>query len=125
RLFWSATNLSATSIIHLGNALTGWPGIIHGGLQAIILDEALGRAAIRVFPSHTGVTANLNLDYKKPMPQNRFYKVVVQVEKEGLTERKARVVGRIEDLEGNVYTSATAVFVVPRRLKLRRLEERF
>ncbi|KZZ96433.1 thioesterase [Ascosphaera apis ARSEF 7405] len=125
RLFWSSEEKKAISIIHIGNGVTGWPGIVHGGLQAIILDEALGRAAIRVFPSHTGVTANLNLDYKKPMAQNRFYKVVVQVDKETYTDRKANVSGWIEDLDGNIYTKASALFVVPRTLKLRKLEEKF
>lgn len=59
------------------------------------------------------------------MAQNRFYKVVVQVDKETYTDRKANVSGWIEDLDGNIYTKASALFVVPRTLKLRKLEEKF
>ncbi|KAI5291664.1 hypothetical protein KEM54_002053 [Ascosphaera aggregata] len=125
RIFWSATEKKVISIIYLGNAVTGWPGTIHGGLQAIILDEALARGAIRILTGGTGVTANLNIDYKSRMAQNQFYKVVIEVNQEKSTERKAFVDGCIEGLDGKVYTKASALFVVPKKLKLRKLEEKF
>lgn len=49
----------------------------------------------------------------------------MQVDKETYTDRKANVSGWIEDLDGNIYTKASALFVVPRTLKLRKLEEKF
>jgi acyl-coenzyme A thioesterase PaaI-like protein len=39
--------------------MAGWPGVTHGGVTATVLDEILGRVALRQFPSMTGVTANL------------------------------------------------------------------
>ncbi|KAI5293808.1 hypothetical protein KEM52_005185 [Ascosphaera acerosa] len=125
RVFWSEKQQKAICIIHPGNAVTGWPGVVHGGLQATILDEALARAAIRFFPERTGVTANLNVDYKKPMLHNQFYKVVVDLDKERSSGKKAFIRGRIEDMGGNLYTEAQALFVVPKTLQLRKLEEKF
>ncbi|KAF8495340.1 HotDog domain-containing protein [Gautieria morchelliformis] len=52
--------------IHLGRAVCGHDGVVHGGLLATLLDEGCGRNAFLAFPSHLGVTANLNLDYKAP-----------------------------------------------------------
>ncbi|KAI5310099.1 hypothetical protein KEM55_001683, partial [Ascosphaera atra] len=80
RIFWSPEEKRAITYCYLGNGITGWPGVIHGGLQATLLDESLGRVALRSFPNHAGVTANLNLDYKRPVAQNAFYKVVAELD---------------------------------------------
>jgi acyl-coenzyme A thioesterase PaaI-like protein len=39
--FYNKTFTELTSIIHLGKNICGHDGIIHGGLAATILDEAL------------------------------------------------------------------------------------
>ncbi|KAF8686918.1 hypothetical protein AX14_003759 [Amanita brunnescens Koide BX004] len=52
--------------VHVGRALCGHDGIIHGGLLATLLDESLARTAINNFPEGVGVTANLNVSYRAP-----------------------------------------------------------
>lgn len=42
-VFTSIDKKSAVFIIHVGGGLCGHEGVVHGGLLATILDEALGR----------------------------------------------------------------------------------
>jgi acyl-coenzyme A thioesterase PaaI-like protein len=70
------------AIVHMGRALCGHDGIIHGGLIATVFDETLARnvrlpalwpfgrpaniQALLNLPTHIGVTASLTIDYKAP-----------------------------------------------------------
>jgi acyl-coenzyme A thioesterase PaaI-like protein len=44
----------------------GWPGILHGGIIACILDEAMGYAAL--FDVGRCVTAKMQINLKQPVP---------------------------------------------------------
>jgi len=46
----------------------GYPGIVHGGIVAAMLDEALGRAAMVGDHNHFMVTAKVEVRYRKPVP---------------------------------------------------------
>jgi len=46
----------------------GYPGVVHGGVVAAMLDEVVGRAAMSGDPNHFTVTARLQLRYRKPVP---------------------------------------------------------
>jgi len=49
----------------------GYPGRMHGGVIASIMDETIGRAImVRHGEDIWGVTAELNLRYLKPVPLN-------------------------------------------------------
>ena len=59
-------------LLHLGHDMASHAGICHGGVLATILDEILGTLAFlrvkRKNPESRGsVTANLNVDYVKPV----------------------------------------------------------
>jgi len=57
-----------------------YPNILHGGISATILDETIGRALMIKYGSESfGVTVELNLRYKKPVPLNQELKVVARV----------------------------------------------
>jgi len=47
-----------------------YPGMTHGGITAAILDEAIGRAASILCPDIWGVTIDLSIKYRKPVPLN-------------------------------------------------------
>lgn len=96
----------------------------HGGVTATLMDESLGRCAIRQFPGRTGVTANLELNYLKPVVTNSFY-VIRAVPELGATERKCWVSARLETLEGVVCVEAKALFVVPKKYATRKIEGAF
>lgn len=70
-------------VIWIGSATTGWPTVVHGGLLATLMDECLGRTAIACFDQKTGVTANLELNYRAPANSNSFYVIRTVPEFEG------------------------------------------
>lgn len=86
----------------------GYPGVVHGGVLAAILDETGGRAHMDE-PTHFMVTAQLNVRYRKPVPPNTPLEAV------GVAgERKGRVShahAEIRTLDGDVLTEAELVLV--------------
>ncbi|KAJ7334874.1 HotDog domain-containing protein [Mycena albidolilacea] len=107
---------AAVVFVHLGRGLCGHDGIVHGGLLATLLDEALGRNAITNFPEKVGVTATLSLKYKAPTRADQF--VVMKTHLVSVDGRKARVAGRVETLDGTLLVEAEALFIQPRYSKL-------
>ncbi|KAL1985166.1 hypothetical protein VTN96DRAFT_8188 [Rasamsonia emersonii] len=108
------------SIFYLGSDVCGHPGIVHGGLLATILDEGLARCCFPVLPNGIGVTANLNIDYRKPVPADTY--AVLRASTVKVEGRKAWVEGRIETLpEGDeepvVLVEAKGLFVEPKYAK--------
>ena len=61
----------------------GYPGRLHGGLAATILDETIGRA-IMLTTSDTiwGVTVEFSMKLKKPIPLDNDVRVFTRVTKE-------------------------------------------
>lgn len=57
-----------------------YPGIAHGGVSAALLDEVIGRAIMAHHGQHTfGVTVDLQVKYKKPVPLGVELKVVGRI----------------------------------------------
>ncbi|RYP57415.1 hypothetical protein DL769_009485 [Monosporascus sp. CRB-8-3] len=110
------------SVVYFGGGTAGWPGVVHGGCLATVLDESLGRCAILRFPSRTGVTASLELTYKAPTRTEAFYVVRARPAggeaAPGKSDRKAWVEGSVETLDGQTCVLAKALFVVPKGIKL-------
>ena len=48
----------------------GYPGVVHGGIIASMLDEVMGRVFMEGDPPRFMVTAELKIRYKKPVPVN-------------------------------------------------------
>ncbi|KAI0666972.1 Thioesterase/thiol ester dehydrase-isomerase [Trametes maxima] len=102
--------------IHVGRALCGHEGVIHGGLLATLLDESLARVALLNLPDKVGVTANLNINYRAPTRAHQW--IVLKVKLDEAQGRKSRVSGTVEDMSGNVLVESNALFVQPRYAKL-------
>ncbi|KAK0248429.1 hypothetical protein LTS09_016409 [Friedmanniomyces endolithicus] len=104
RLFWDRSEKKLVAIIWFGGALSGWPGVTHGGAIATVLAEKAGLAAALTdgnkstatdaavpqrLPgtgSHAkmfapverhGEPAQLSLSYVKPTHANNFYVIRV------------------------------------------------
>ncbi|KAL2002218.1 hypothetical protein VTN02DRAFT_397 [Thermoascus thermophilus] len=111
---------SMVSIFYLGSDVCGHPGIVHGGMLATLLDEGLARCCFPALPNGVGVTANLNIDYRRPAPANSY--MVLRAETVKVEGRKAWVEGRIETLpeegkEPEVLVEAKALFIEPKYAK--------
>ncbi|KAF5690016.1 thioesterase [Fusarium denticulatum] len=105
------------SIAYVGDDLCGHPGIVHGGLLATMLDEGLGRCSFGALPHNIAVTANLNVDYRKPTPAGSF--LVLRAETYKVEGRKAWVRGHIELLaepgeKPTIVAEAQALFISPK-----------
>lgn len=59
-----------------------YPNRLHGGVTAAILDETIGRAIMIMNNNVWGVTVELNVKYKKPIPLNEELKVVGRITKD-------------------------------------------
>lgn len=109
-------------VAHLGRDLCGHDGIVHGGLLATILDEALARCCFPALPNKIGVTANLNVNYRRPTRADQL--VVVRCATTKVEGRKAWVEGSIATLPasgpGETLVEASALFIEPRYAKLMR-----
>jgi len=96
---------------HLGEGICGHKGIVHGGLTATMIDEVSGAAAFScVGPCFT---ANLNIDYIKPLLTPTWVLVRAHVERhEG---RKAFVHASVENGEGEIYAKAVVFLLNQKR----------
>jgi uncharacterized protein (TIGR00369 family) len=50
----------------LDSKYQGWRGVVHGGIAMALIDEAMAHAA--GFAGHRGVTASVNVRFRKPVP---------------------------------------------------------
>jgi uncharacterized protein (TIGR00369 family) len=93
-----------------------YPNVTHGGISAAILDEVIGRAIMAFYDRDTfGVTLELNMRYKKPVPYGVELKAVGRI-----TQDK----GRIFEGTGEIYLpdGTLAVSAVGKYMK-RRLQQ--
>ncbi|PID58185.1 MAG: thioesterase [Ignavibacteriae bacterium] len=81
-----------------------YPGRLHGGIASTILDEAIGRAIMIKDKEIWGVTLELNVKFKKPVPYNEELKVICKITKE--TSRTFEGEGRIVLPNGDVAVTA-------------------
>jgi len=117
--FADAAGTTYAQVVHVGADLCGHPGIVHGGLLATLLDEALARCCFAALPHGVGVTANLNINYRAPLRAGSY--VVIRATTTRAEGRKAWVEGRIETLADEsrgekplVIVEGDALFVSPR-----------
>jgi hypothetical protein len=108
------------SVVYFGGATSGWPGVVHGGCLATLLDESCGRAAFQEWKGRPGMTASLGLEYKRVTLANGFYVIRTRVrpeeelpeEERGKRHYKCWVDATVEDaVTGGVTVVAEALFV--------------
>jgi len=85
----------------------GWPGFMHGGLVATLLDEAMGWVTM----SHGiwAVTGKINIRYRDPVPLLQPVTVVGMIEKN--RGRWVTVRAEIRSSKGAVLSEADAIFM--------------
>jgi acyl-coenzyme A thioesterase PaaI-like protein len=86
----------------------GYPGIVHGGIIAAMLDEVSGRTVMSgEEPSRWMVTASLSIRYRKPVPVERPLRLVGTLKEDnGLI---IRAHGSILDENGKLLAEGDAV----------------
>jgi acyl-coenzyme A thioesterase PaaI-like protein len=105
-------NNVVVAFVTFGDRLNGHKGIVHGGILSLVVDDLCGFAFEAIDVPHA-VTANLNLDYRAPVPANTTMKIAIQLDKrEG---RKLYWTVQMTSLDGAVlYVEATSLYIIPR-----------
>ncbi|TFH38200.1 MAG: PaaI family thioesterase [Anaerolineales bacterium] len=85
----------------------GYPGVVHGGIVAAMLDEVAGRAAMVGKHDHFRYTVKLEIKYRQPTPTGTPLKVHGWVEKERGSRAIAKAELRLED--GTLLAQAEAL----------------
>ena len=102
----------------------GYPGILHGGVTAAILDEAAGRAFMGPDPNASNFmyTAELKVKYKKHVPVGQPLKIVGRRGKR--IRWTAEATSAIYDTDGTLLAQAFAILVnVPEQLPAKDREQ--
>ena len=60
----------------------GYPGRMHGGIAAAILDETIGRAISSQYDEIWGISVEIKVRYKKPVPLDKELRVVGRITKD-------------------------------------------
>ncbi len=110
--FYETGSGELVAIIKPGAEHQSYPGRMHGGVAAAILDETIGRAvAIGKDDQVWGVTIELTMKYRKPVPLDQELMAVGRVSKDG---------GRIFEGSGEILLANgdVAVTAVGRYMKV-------
>ena len=89
-----------------------YPGRLHGGVAAALLDEIIGRAIQIGDPDIWGVTTDLKIKYRKPLPLNCELKAVGRITND--TRLLFEGTGEILTPEGEVAVSAQGLYMKAR-----------
>lgn len=107
--FYELENDEIVSIFKPLEEHQSYPERLHGGVAAAILDETIGRAINIKHPDVWGVTVELNLKYKKPVPLDEELKVVGRITRD--TSRLFEGTGEILLSSGQVAVLAEAKYI--------------
>jgi uncharacterized protein (TIGR00369 family) len=86
-----------------------YPGRLHGGIAGAVLDETIGRAILIKDKNAWGVTVELNLKYKKPVPLNEELRVVGRITKD--SKRLFEGTGEILLANGDIAVTAYGKYI--------------
>jgi acyl-coenzyme A thioesterase PaaI-like protein len=87
----------------------GYPGVVHGGIVAAILDEVTGRALMGGVPPRFMFTARLDIRYRKNVPIGQPLKIIGRA---GTSkERSATATGMIFGPDGDLLAEAEALLI--------------
>jgi len=93
-----------------GAGHVGAPGLLHGGMAATALDEAMAAVGFVLDGVHC-VTATLELHYRRPVPVDGRPVTVEAWRERPEARRRQRVHGRILLEDGRVAVEARGIFV--------------
>lgn len=95
--------------LNLGENFQGYPGVIHGGIIAAMLDEACGRAFMTGEEPRFMFTARLETQYRKNVPVGEPLRLVGQAGP--ARGRTAKATATITSQAGEVLAEASALLV--------------
>jgi uncharacterized protein (TIGR00369 family) len=98
-------------IVRVGNRLNGYPGIVHGGIIALLFDNSFGVILFTSKIAHA-VTANLNVNYRRPFRADNWIVLNAKIDK--VEGRKLFMSATISDENGEILSDCTTLFITPK-----------
>ena len=114
--FYELENGDLAGIFRPSQEHQGYPGRLHGGVSSAILDETIGRAINMLHPDVWGVTVELTLRYRKPVPLDDDVRAVGRITKD--SSRLFEGTGEIVLADGSVAVEASGKYL---RLPIERI----
>jgi len=109
RFFETDTN-ELVAIINPSEKHQGYPGRLHGGIAATILDETIARSICNGKDEQLwGVTLELKTKFRKPIPLGQEIKIVARITNEGT--RSFEGTGEIILPNGDIAVSAEGKYL--------------
>ena len=96
----------------------GYPGRLHGGVASMVLDETIGRTVNLKDRDAWGVTLQLSVKYRKPVPLDQDIRVIARITKD--SGRMFEGTGEIVLEDGTVAVEAHGKYL---RLPIERIVE--
>ena len=108
--FYETTDNEVIGLFQPREEHQSYPNMTHGGISAAILDETIGRAIMSFYDQDTfGVTIDLQVRYKKPVPLGVELKVVGRITKDN--GRMFEGTGELYLPNGDVAVSAAGKYL--------------
>ncbi len=101
------TQDGAAGVVVIGPLFQGGPGLVHGGIVALLIDHAMG--CVAATPQRPAMTASLTMRYRRPTPLGVPLTVSVRLDR--IEGRKLYLSAQIT-ADGVVTVEADAVFLV-------------
>jgi uncharacterized protein (TIGR00369 family) len=86
-----------------------YPGRLHGGIVSAVLDETIGRAINMQHPDAWGVTVELTVRFKKPVPLDGELRAIGRITRD--TSRLFEGTGEIVLPDGTVAAEASGKYM--------------
>lgn len=103
--FYELENGELMAIFQPSSEHQGYPGRLHGGIAATILDETIGRAIMVAYSDNIwGVTVDFSMRLRKPVPIDREVRVIGRIVSDG--KRSFEGTGEIVLDDGTVAIEA-------------------
>ena len=107
--FYELENGELLSVCKTKELHQSYPGRVHGGISSAILDEVIARAISVKEPGIWGVTVELNIKYKKPVPLEQEVKAIGRITRN--TRKIFEGEGEIILENGEVAVTATGKYI--------------
>ncbi|MGC8721712.1 MAG: PaaI family thioesterase [Caldisericaceae bacterium] len=98
----------AKAVFRLGREYEGYPGVVHGGIIAAILDDVMGNIEFR--KGYVAFTIELNIKYLKKCLVGE--ELIAKGKLNSLSHRIIETEGEILDLSGEIRVKASAKYFV-------------
>lgn len=87
----------------------GYPGVVHGGIVAAMLDEVCSRAHMAGDPPRFMYTARLDIRYRKNVPIDQSLRIIGRIDKS--KSRTATSKGTILNSDDEILAEADALLI--------------